>query len=218
MGLILKLFYTKYVNTLIFQHIFYAIETLGILSFALSGVLLAKRKNFDIVGVYIIAWITAFGGGTIRDVILDIQPVYWISHAEYPIMLLVLIIAMSLIKKIKLRESWLFVPDAMGVALFSITAAQTAHQAGHPLIIVAILATIVATFGGVIRDSLCQEIPTIFKKETTMYASVAFFGACLYVGLHEFAPWDSSISMIIAAIITFLSRVIANKYQLRWNV
>ena len=83
------------------EQLFYGIETLGILAFALSGVILARQKDFDIVGVYIIAWVTAFGGGTIRDVILDIQPVYWIAHAEYPLMLLGLIIAISLIKKFK---------------------------------------------------------------------------------------------------------------------
>ena len=89
---------------------------------------------------------------------------YWIAHAEYPLMLLGLIIAISLIKKIQIRSSWLLVPDAMGLALFAISTAQMAYQMGHPSIIVAILATVVATFGGVLRDGLCQEIPMLFKK------------------------------------------------------
>ena len=104
-------------TTIFAEQLLYWIETLGILAFALSGVILARQKDFDIVGVYIIAWVTAFGGGTIRDVVLDIQPVYWIAHAEYPLMLLGLIIVISLLKKIQIKSSWLLVPDAMGMAL-----------------------------------------------------------------------------------------------------
>ena len=113
-----------YDNHLFAEQLLYWIETLGILAFALSGVILARQKDFDIVGVYIIAWVTAFGGGTIRDVVLDIQPVYWIAHAEYPLMLLGLIIVISLLKKIQIKSSWLLVPDAMGMALFAISTAQ----------------------------------------------------------------------------------------------
>ena len=200
------------------EQLFYGIETLGILAFALSGVILARQKDFDIVGVYIIAWVTAFGGGTIRDVILDIQPVYWIAHAEYPLMLLGLIIAISLIKKIQIRSSWLLVPDAMGLALFAISTAQMAYQMGHPSIIVAILATVVATFGGVLRDSLCQEIPMLFKKGSTMYASLAFFGAYLYIGLSTISIFSPLINMLVSAMFIFISRLMANKYQWRWKI
>ena len=91
------------------HHVFYWIESLGIISFALSGILLAKKKDFDIVGVYIIAWVTAFGGGTLRDVILDNQPVYWIAYAEYPLILLFIVIGISLFKSIKIKASWLFI-------------------------------------------------------------------------------------------------------------
>ena len=118
------------------HHVFYWIESLGIISFALSGILLAKKKDFDIVGVYIIAWVTAFGGGTLRDVILDNQPVYWIEHAEYPLILLFIVIGISLFKSIKIKASWLFIPDAMGMSIFAVTTAQAAYHSGHPMIII----------------------------------------------------------------------------------
>ena len=198
--------------------IFYSIESLGIISFALSGVILAKEKDFDVVGVYIIALITAFGGGTIRDVILDIQPVYWIDHAEYPFILLLLVIVISLSKKIQIQAHWLVIPDAMGMALFAVSTAQMAHQFGHPAIIVAILSTIVASCGGIIRDSLCQEIPMVFKKGSTMYASLAFFGAYLYIGLSNMALFSGAVNMVATAGIIFASRLLANKYHWRWKI
>lgn len=199
------------------EQLLYWIETLGILAFALSGVILARQKDFDIVGVYIIAWVTAFGGGTIRDVVLDIQPVYWIAHAEYPLMLLGLIIVISLLKKIQIKSSWLLVPDAMGMALFAISTAQTAHQLGHPPIIVAILATIVASFGGVIRDSLCQDIPMIFQKGSTLYASLAFLGAYLYVGLVQAAIFSPVVTMAVSVSVIFIVRLLAIKFHWRWR-
>ena len=151
-----------------FSQLFYFIETVGVMAFALSGYIKARQHNFDFVGAYILALITAFGGGTIRDLVLDNQPVYWIAHSEYPLFLFFLIAGLSLIKRNLLKPNWLFVPDALGMSFFAITAAQSAYQAGYSFIIVGILATIVASFGGVIRDSLCQETPIIFKKSSNL--------------------------------------------------
>lgn len=200
------------------DQLFYIIETLGILSFALSGVVLGKKKDYDIVGVYIIAWVTAFGGGTIRDVILDIQPVYWISHSEYPLMILCLVVVMSLFDRIQIKESWLMIPDALGMALFAISTAKMTVDLGNSPIIVAILATVVAAFGGVIRDSLCQETPMIFKKGSTLYASLAFFGSLLYVFLVYNVIFTPFLSFIVAVIIIFVMRLLAIRYDWRWKI
>ena len=197
-------------------HFFYIIESIGIISFALSGVILAKKKDFDIVGVYIIAWVTAFGGGTIRDVILDIQPVYWINHSEYPLIILVIVILLSLLKKMEVKSTWLIIPDTLGLSVFAITTAQMAQKSGYPTIIVAILATIVATFGGVLRDTLCKEIPMIFTKNQTLYASLAFLGACLYVGLTNLNYFTSSTVVMVSVSAIFIIRLIA--YKLNWRV
>ncbi len=203
-------------NELILSPLFYVAESLGILSFALSGFILAKQKDFDVVGVYIIALVTAFGGGTIRDVVLDIQPVYWINHAEYPLIIFIMVLFLSFLKKLTIRPAWLLIPDALGLSLFAITGAQVAHQAGHPIIIVAILATVVATFGGVLRDSLCQEIPLVFRKESTLYASLAFLGGMFYVGLTNLGTFSPTINMTLSVALIFISRLIA--YKMNWRV
>ena len=179
---------------------------------------MAKKKDFDIVGVYIIAWVTAFGGGTLRDVILDNQPVYWIEHAEYPLILLFIVIGISLFKSIKIKASWLFIPDAMGMSIFAVTTAQTAYHSGHPMIIIGLLSTIVATFGGVIRDSLCQEIPTVFKKQSTLYASLAFSGGCLFAIMQKLNIWNDSLNMIIVAILIFIARVVSNYFGIKLKI
>ena len=199
---------------LLIQPIFYTIETIGIVSFALSGVILAKQKNFDLVGVYVIAWVTAFGGGTLRDVILDRQPVYWISHAEYPLMLLGMVLVIEVFKRINIQSRWLIIPDAIGLATFAITTAQMTYEMGLPVIIIGIMATVVATFGGVLRDILCQEVPIIFKQNSTMYASLAFLGACLYVALNQFTSLSEFVIMVTSICFIFLCRLIAYRFNI----
>jgi len=200
--------------TIILDHLFYSIETLGIFSFALSGVILAKKKDYDIVGVYVVAWVTAFGGGILRDLMLDNHPLYWISHSEYPLILLLLVLFLSIFKRFNVHEKWLHIPDALGLATFAVTTAQTAYLAGYPFIIVGILATVVGTFGGLLRDVLCQEVPYIFKKNTTMYASIAFLGACFFVALSKFTEFDQFLTMSISIVFIFIFRILAKKLNL----
>ncbi|MEK9727331.1 MAG: trimeric intracellular cation channel family protein [Candidatus Margulisiibacteriota bacterium] len=197
---------------------FYIIETLGIIAFAISGMILARKKSFDIVGIYIIGGVTALGGGTIRDVMLDIQPLYWIQHSEYPLILLAIAILMASLKKVTIQEKWLVIPDAIGMAIFSITTAQMAIQMNLPIIIVGILSTVVAAFGGVLRDSLCQEIPMIFRKESTLYASLAFANGVAFAILARFEGLSQNLSLVICVIFTFLFRLIAYKYNLKFSL
>lgn len=206
--------YDVLVDTILNINLFYIIETIGIYAFALSGMILAKKKQFDLVGCYIIACITAFGGGTIRDVILDIQPVYWITHWEYPSALLITVFILSLFKHVIIKDSWLFIPDAMGLSFITVTSAQLAHNTGLPIIVIGILTTIVACFGGVLRDVLCQEVPIIFKKNTPIYASLAFLGAIAYVLLIDYANLPVSFTMISCSLSVFLLRVIVKKLNI----
>ena len=212
------MFYTITMNGLSFEQFFYFIECLGILGFALSGAILAKQKKFDIVGVYIIACLTAFGGGTLRDIILDNHPVYWVSRSEFPFFLLIILIILSLKKPFPVHRHWLILPDAIGMAFFSITTAQSTHSDGYPIIIVAILSTLVATFGGIIRDTLCQEMPLIFRNDSSLYASIAFTSACLFVGLNDFLALSTAASMTIAAIFAICARLAAYKFNIRLKI
>ena len=90
------------------------------------------------------------------------------------------------------------------MATFAITAAQTAYYAGHSTIIVGILATVVGTFGGLLRDVLCQETPIIFKRNSTMYASIAFLGGCLFVLLSNFTEFNQLYTMSISILFIFI--------------
>ena len=193
----------------------YIIESLGILTFAISGMLLAKKKDMDIVGIYMIGWITAFGGGIIRDVMLDIQPLYWMAHPEYPFVLLILAIIMAMLRTVRIKEKWLVIPDAMGMALFATATAQIAVDHGVSIIAVGILSTIVATFGGVIRDSLCQEIPLIFRKNSTLYASIAFISGCLYAWVIGLGILNANLGLIIISILAFIIRFLS--YLNNWK-
>lgn len=199
----------------ILNNTFYLLETIGICSFALSGIVMAKRKDFDPVGLFIIASATAFGGGTIRDLILDNHPVYWIRHWEYPVMILIFTIILFNVKKFELQEKWLIVPDAMGLALFTISSTQTGHAAGYPFIIVAILATMSGTFGGLIRDILCNEAPIILRKEN-FYASIAFFGSTLFLIL-SYIGQPKFIASLIATLFIFIFRLLAYRFNWRFK-
>ena len=196
-------------------NIIYVFETIGIVSFALSGMLMADKKNFDPVGWYIIASVTAFGGGTVRDLILDKHPVYWIQHAEYPLVIFVLTILFYLLSKYKPPSSLLIVTDAMGLALFSVTSAQMILGEGHPLIIVLILGVISATFGGLIRDVLCGEVPLIFQK-VSFYAFVSASGIGVYLAMRYFVVQEP-ISMGGSLAFMFVFRMLAIRYNLRFR-
>lgn len=196
-------------------HFFYLLESLGIVSFALSGMLMAEQKNFDPVGWYIIACVTAFGGGTLRDLILDNHPVYWISHWEYPVIIFWITALFYFISKIRIPYNGLIVTDTIGLALFTITGTQTALYSGHPATICMILAVIGATFGGLIRDVLCNEVPMIFQK-VSFYASVSFVGSGLYILLLTLRTHQLT-ATILASLFIIIFRLLAYRYNWRFR-
>jgi len=198
-----------------FQTIFYVVETLGICTFAISGLLRAREKDFDPVGMYIIACATALGGGTLRDVITDVNPVYWISHWEYPVGILGLTFLMYLGGKIPIPKSGLIIADAMGLALFTVTASQIALAKNLPFFIVAVLAVMTATFGGLLRDVMCRDIPMIFQK-VSFYATVSFSGAWVYMGLAYFQV-NITVSTVVSLVYIFGFRMLAVRFNWRFR-
>ena len=201
----------------IYQNLFYFLETLGIVSFGFSGIFAAKRKDFDLVGMFTLSCVTAFGGGTLRDLILDQHPLYWVKHSEYVIVLFVISLLFYIFfRKKKFSESWLILPDSLGIAFFTATTAQLSYFSGYPLIILAILSTIVACFGGLLRDVFCLKIPFIFHKNSSFYATLSFLGACFYYLLSEFTQIDQKFILLIIVCLIFLSRIISEKYDLSY--
>lgn len=193
------------------------IEIIGTFAFALSGIIEARKKGMDIVGIYAVAMITAFGGGTLRDFILDRRPLFWVQHYWYPIIFL----ALSLLGGFIARQvaahgramRTVLVLDALGLGLFSATGASLAHQAGcHPFI-AALLGVTTGVFGGVMRDIICNEIPYVFQR-TELYATCAFIGAWCYLAAMHLTSNDifAAVSCIT---VTFVLRMLALRYKIR---
>lgn len=157
------------------------IEFLGIITFALSGIVEARRKRMDLVGVYTVALITAFGGGTLRDLCLDRTPLFWVANQSYAILILVLSVGAFLFSGlVRVPDRAVLLPDALGLGLFSIAGAGVALDTGTSPFIAALLGVMTGVFGGVIRDVICNEIPFIFRSRY-LYATAAFLGCWLYM-------------------------------------
>ncbi|MET2984508.1 trimeric intracellular cation channel family protein [Aureibaculum conchae] len=191
---------------------FYALDILGTIAFAISGTLVAIHKRFDPFGVFIIAFATAVGGGTLRDVLIGRTPVGWMQDLNYVYAIIgATIFAIIIRKKIDYLSTSLFLFDTIGLGIFTIIGTEIGiQQELHPIISVA-LGMMSATFGGVIRDLLCNEIPVIFKKE--IYASACIAGAITFLILTEFNV-PVNINYIITSLIVIIIRLIAVKFKL----
>jgi uncharacterized membrane protein YeiH len=162
--------------------ILYLLSLFGVAVFAASGALAAGRKGLDLIGVVVISGVTAIGGGTIRDLLLDRHPIFWIAD---PLQLLVILGAagLTLLYVRFRRPPWtaLLVADALGLALFAISGAQVAEQQGHPGIIVVLMGTITGSAGGVLRDVLLGEVPLLLRNTEVLYATAAIAGVTVYL-------------------------------------
>ena len=182
------------------------LDYLGVFVFAISGVLAASEKKLDLFGGFIIAFVTALGGGTLRDLLLNIE-IGWISNTIFIYIVLAGVIFALVFKKqsTQIRKT-VFLFDSIGISLFTLLGLQKALAVGAPVEVAIILGVITATFGGVIRDILCNEIPLIFRKE--IYATACISGAILYVVLHELGLNDIINSLLSGTVIVTI-RVIA---------
>lgn len=193
---------------------FSVLEIVGTMAFAMSGVLTAMEKKLDPFGVFIIAFVTAVGGGTLRDVLIGKTPVGWMMNLEYVYMIIIgFVLAVVFRKKFdKLRTS-LFLFDTIGLGVFTLTGLRKGIEIGlHPVICIA-LGTITACFGGVIRDILCNEIPVIFRKE--IYATICILGGMLFFMLKTFQLNDEIIYITTVSVVISI-RLLAVKYK--WHL
>ncbi len=153
--------------------------------FAISGALAAGRKSLDWLGVAVIAVVTAIGGGTVRDVLLDRYPIFWVADPTY--LLVILAATAFTLFYVRIRvpaPRALLVADALGLAFFTIGGVQIAEQSGMPALIAILMGTITGVAGGVARDVLCAEIPLVLRRGH-LYASAAIVGAALYLLLER---------------------------------
>ena len=173
------------------------IEALGIGAFALSGVVEAKKKGMDFVGAFTAAFLTAFGGGTLRDLILDRHPLVWIGQPAYiaAVFVIALIAAVrhALNGQLSAPGRLVDILDALGLGLFSAVGTSVALTSGaHPLVAI-VMGVVTATFGGVLRDVICNEIPSIFRT-SQLYATCALLGSIVYLLLRVTALGEAGAS------------------------
>lgn len=185
----------------------YWLDLFGIIVFALSGALMAGRYQLDPFGVVVLAAVTAIGGGTIRDVVLD-TPVFWTVQPIYLfVILFTALLTIVFVRKPKLiPKRFLMISDAFGLALFAVLGTQKALSLGFDLSIAIVMGTITGVAGGMIRDVLCNVIPMILRQE--IYATAAMLGGCLY-GLFLYLGWAENVSMICAILGALMLRLAA---------
>jgi len=177
------------------------VEIAATLAFALSGLLAGARKQLDVVGLCVVAGLSAFGGGTLRDVLLDRRPFFWVEQADWLWALMALSFAAMLLlrrRHLALTERAIQWPDALGLGLFTANGALLALQAGQPAIVAVLMGVVTATFGGVLRDIVCNEIPAAFHDHRP-YALCSFVGAWVLVAAVRLdAPQWAAISAAAA--------------------
>jgi uncharacterized membrane protein YeiH len=193
---------------------FYLLDGIGTMAFALSGALTAMNKRLDPFGVFIIAFVTAVGGGTLRDILIGKTPVGWMLDLNYVYVIFIGYILAILFRKRfdKLRKS-LFLFDTIGLGVFTLIGLEKGISIGlHPIICVA-LGTMTACFGGVIRDILCNEIPVIFRKE--IYATICIFGGIVFFILKK-GNFPDELIQLVTSLVIIIVRLLVVKFK--WSL
>ena len=200
------------------------IYLIAITAEAMSGALSAGRRNMDIFGVAVIAFVTALGGGTVRDVILGRFPIGWTQHWEY----VALVVFAGLVTMLlaphmhKLRRVFLLL-DAMGLVAFSLIGCDVALRMGYALPVVVMAGMITGICGGVLRDVLCNQVPVVFQRE--LYAMVSLVVCCLFLGLRALEV-NESLNTALSFALGLTLRMVAIwrcwrlptfSYQQRWD-
>ena len=191
-------------------------EAVAILAYAISGLIEARTRRLDAVGTFLVAMATAFGGGTVRDVLLDRRPFFWVQHEYYPIV----IFSLSVFAPVVLRtfsrmfnERVLLVADAIGLGLFSISGTSMALDAQMPWFVASMMGVATGVFGGIIRDVICNEVPLILR-DSRPYATCALVGCWLYL-LLDYINFDTVYSVLIATSFILVARLVTFKLDVR---
>jgi uncharacterized membrane protein YeiH len=186
----------------------YALEHAGTVVAAISGAMAGRGKQVDLFGVVVLALVTALGGGTLRDVILDARPVYWVADSNFVLTttatsLLVFFVARSW----QLPHKALLTADAAALALFTVIGVEKALDVGVSAVVAVALGVVTGTAGGMVRDVLTGEIPLVFRRQTYLYATASLCGAVVFALLRPVL--DAAVLRLAAAGATFFLRLAA---------
>ncbi len=190
----------------------YLLDLSAVAVCAITATLEAHRRELDLFGVWVIAIISGIGGGTVRDILLGRLPVYWVHD---PIYVMVGIVAGTLTfflgRRLSLPKNFFLIPDALGLALFTVIGTSVALKLGTPWLIASLMGVITGVFGGVIRDILCNEVPLILR--TDIYATASLAGALLFIALETLGMTHNA-SMLLS----MSSIVIIRLAAIRWHI
>lgn len=192
--------------------LFYYFDLAGVAVFAASGVLAARGRDLDLLGVVVVAAITAIGGGTLRDLLLDRHPIFWITDPWYVVVIIAA--AMLTVAYVRVRpppNATLLVADALGLALFALSGAQLAEAAQCPPLIVVLMGTMTGVTGGVLRDVITAQVPLILRRE--IYATAAIVGASAYLSLNALGM-PRALSFGVGMVVVVALRLLA----IRWGL
>ncbi len=197
--------------------ILYVIDLLGTFVFAISGVMTAVNNRFDVVGATIVGAVTAIGGGTVRDVLIGRVPVGWMTDLNYIVVIFASIpicyFFMPVIRKLRKGR---FIFDTIGIGLFTILGMEKTLDVGLSPIVALLMGIVSATFGGVIRDVLCNTVPLIFRKE--VYATACLIGGIIYYLLDQVVhgkPWHMVVSILVVILIRYFA--VTREWEIPFN-
>lgn len=193
--------------------LYQTIDILGTVAFAISGVLVAMEKRLDLFGVLIIAFVTAIGGGTLRDLLIGNTPVGWMTDITYMITIFITVVfTIIFVKQLKYVRRSLFLFDTIGIGLYTMVGVEKGLQAELLPVVCIALGTMTACFGGVLRDILCNEIPVIFRKE--IYATACILGGASYF-LFTGLSIRENYAYIAAILVVIVLRTLAVLFGIR---
>ena len=192
--------------------VYFILEMLGTLAFAISGIRLASAKRFDWFGAYVVGFTTAIGGGTLRDVMLSMTP-FWMLDSIYLVVTAVALGIVIVLGRYLIRlNNTFFIFDAIGLGLFTVVGIEKTLAAGFPLWVAVIMGTLTGAAGGVLRDILVNEEPLIFRKE--IYALACVFGGVVFWACEQVGISGAVLQITTAAAVIAL-RIVAVHYGLK---
>lgn len=185
------------------------IDYIGTFAFAISGIRLAAAKNFDIFGAYVVGFVTAIGGGTLRDLLLGITP-FWMEQISYTVITAIALVFVIIFRKFVVRlDNTFFIFDAVGIALFTVVGVEKSLDAGFPMWVNIIMGAITGAAGGMFRDIFINEVPLIFRKD--IYAVACVFGGIVYY-VCLWSGCGHVLTQSLAAAAVFLARVLSVRF------
>lgn len=193
-------------------------DAVGIVAFALAGILAAKGRDVDPVGIFVVSFVTAFGGGIVRDVVIDNRPMYWIAHQEYVWLTMALAaVAPILIRRFedKVLHTLFLWSDAVGLGFFAAGGTSLSVSAGLPYLPAVLMGVCTGVFGGLLRDVFLNRLPMVMSDRLP-YASAAFLGSWIYIALHEGAVASEFASLLLSSFFIVGFRMISWYYN--WTI